>query len=260
MDTMNNTLRMLSGIEIVEGSTFASNLHDFTVLRKLAIYKLYNDQGIFKDLLSSIHYLGGYSLQTLVIDDESSDFHNALYSTPACPTYLSAIELSGKLLKLPAWFEDLNEVTKLTLSVTVLRTDSLVLLSKLPKLFSLTFSISAVNESPEMAAILEKNKLDSGGEIFVPAGGFSELKLLRIFVPLLPLLNFSRNGTPQLERIELSFKRMEGLHGMDKLGMLHDVLITVEGEGSEPTKSILEDLKLESSKSEYTLIFNEYHD
>lgn len=68
------------------------------------------------------------------------------------------------------------------------------------------------------------------------------------------MFNFSRNGTPQLERIELGFKRMEGLLGMDKLRMLRDVLITVDGEGSEPTKSILEDLKLESSKSEYMLI------
>ncbi|WVZ82784.1 hypothetical protein U9M48_030011 [Paspalum notatum var. saurae] len=253
-----NSLRVLSGIEIIEGSTYASNLHDFTSLRKLAIYKLHKDRAIFKDLLSSIQYLGGYSLQTLVIDDESSDFLSTLDSMLAPPTYLSALELSGKLLKLPEWFPDLKELTKLTLSATVLGTDNLVLLSKLRSLFSLTFSVSATKQSPDMAAILAKSRSDSGGEIFVPAGGFSKLKLLRMFVPLLPSLNFSRKATPHLERIELCFKRFEGLHGLDKLGMLHDVLLTIDGEESEPTKSILEDLKRVSSK--YTLIINEYHE
>jgi len=254
-----NTLRVLSGIEIVEGSTSASNLHDFTGLRKLAIYKLHKDKAIFKDLLSCIQYLGGYSLQTLVIDDESSDFFSTLYSMPAPPTYLSTLELSGKLLKLPEWFPDLKDLTKLTLSATVLGTDNLVLLSKLRSLFSLTFSVSAAKQGPDMAAILEKNRSDSGGEIFLPAGGFSKLKLLRIFVPLLPSINFSRKATPQLERIELRFKRLEGLHGMEKLKTLHDVLLTVDGIGSEPTKSILEDLKRVPS-SKYTLIVNEYLD
>ncbi|CAO1940490.1 unnamed protein product [Urochloa humidicola] len=252
------TLRVLSGIEIVEGSTSASNLHDFTGLRKLAIYKLHKDKAIFKDLLSSIQYLGGYSLQTLVIDDESSDFLSTLDSMPAPPTYLSSLELSGKLLKLPEWFPGLNDLTKLTLSATVLGTDNLVLLSKLRSLFSLTFSVCAAKQGPDLAAILEKNRSDAGGEIFFPAGGFSKLKLLRIFVPLLPLLNFSRKATPRLERIELRFKRLEGLHGMDKLGTLHDVFLTVDGQESEPKKSILEDLKRVPSK--YALIVNEYHD
>ncbi|OEL28992.1 hypothetical protein BAE44_0009989 [Dichanthelium oligosanthes] len=205
-----------------------------------------------------IKYLGGYSLQTLVIDDESSDFLSMLDSMPAPPTYLSALELSGKLLKLPEWFPGLNDLTKLTLSATVLGTDNLVQLSKLRSLFSLTFSVSVAKQGSDVAAILEKNRSDTGGEIFLPAGGFSNLKLLRIFVPLLPSFNFSRMATPQLERIELRFKRMEGLHGMDKLGRLRDVLLTVDGEQSEPTKSILEDLKRVSSK--YTLIVNEYHD
>ncbi|KAL6907929.1 hypothetical protein ACP4OV_002099 [Aristida adscensionis] len=176
----------------------------------------------------------------------------------APPTYLTALELSGKLLKLPEWFPSLIELTKLTLSATVLGIDNLVILSALRSLFSLTFSVSAVKHDPDMAAILEKNKSDSGGEIFVPAVGFSKLKLLRIFVPLLPSLNFSKKGTPQLERLELRFKRLEGLQGMDKLAMLHDVVLTVDGQASKPTKSILEDLKGLSSK--YALVFNENHD
>ncbi|KAL6653558.1 hypothetical protein ACP70R_008482 [Stipagrostis hirtigluma subsp. patula] len=249
------TLRILSGVEIVEGSTAASDLGYFTGLRKLAIYRIHKSDEIFKDLLSSIQYLSGYSLQTLVIDDESSEFLKTLDSMSSYPTDLRALELSGKLLKLPKWMKNLDDLVKLTLSATALRTDNLLLLSNLSSLFSLNFSISE-KQDPAMAAILEKNKSDSGGEIFVPAGGFSKLKLLRIFVPLLPSLNFAKKATPQLERIELRFKRLEGLHGIEELGRLHDVLLTVHSQASEHTKLILENLK---RPSECALIVNEYH-
>jgi disease resistance protein RPM1 len=127
-------------------------------------------------------------------------------------------------------------------------------------LFSLTFSISKKHD-PAIAAILDKNKSDSGGEIIVPAGGFNKLKLLRIFVPLLPSLNFTMKAMPQVEKLELRFKRLEGLHSMDKLEMLQDVVLTVDSQASELTKSRVECLKnKETSSSKYTLIVNEYHD
>ncbi|KAJ1255434.1 hypothetical protein BS78_K218600 [Paspalum vaginatum] len=251
------TLRILSGIEIAEGSTTAaSDLSYFTGLRKLAIYKIHTSEEIFKDLLSSIQYLSGYSLQSLVIDDESSEFLKSLDSMSSYPTDLSALELSGRLLKLPNWLNKLDELVKLTLSATALRTDNLQLLSHLGSLFSLTFSISE-EQDPAWSAIIQKNKSDSGGEIFVPAGGFNKLKLLAVIIPLLPSLNFANRATPQLERIELRFKRLEGLHGMDKLGRLHDVLLTIDGKASGRTKSIVEGLKKTSSK--YSLIVNEHH-
>ncbi|CAN6226838.1 unnamed protein product [Urochloa humidicola] len=250
------TLRILSGIEIVEETT-ASDLGYFTGLRKLVIYRLHNSDDVFKELLSSIQYLSGYALQTLVINDESSDFLKTLDTMTSHPAGLSALELSGKLLKLPKWLPNLHDLIKLTLSATVLRTDNLVLLRELPSLFSLTFSISEKQDAA-MASILEKNKSDSGGEIFVPAGGFGNLKLLRIFVPLLPSINFARNATPQLERIELRFKRFEGLHYLDELGNLHDVHLTVHEQATQGTKSILEDFKKGSPK--FSLIVSEYHD
>jgi disease resistance protein RPM1 len=252
------TLRILSGVEIAEGSTTAaSDLSYFTGLKKLAIYKIHNDEEIFKDLLSSIQYLSGYSLETLKIDDESSEFLKTLDSMSSYPTDLSTLELSGKLLKLPTWINKLSKLVKLTLSATALRTDNLKILSNLGSLFSLTFSISE-KQDPTLAAILQKNVSESGGEIFFPAGGFKELKLLRIFVPLLPSLNFSRKVAPQLERIELRFKRLEGLHGMDKLLSLKDVLLTVDGKQIESTKSFLTNLEQQTSK--YTLIVNESRD
>jgi disease resistance protein RPM1 len=238
------TLRILSGIEIVEGSTTASDIGYFTGLRKLAIYRIHKSDEIFRDLLSSIQYLSGHSLQTLIIDDKSSEFFKTLDSMSSYPTDLRALELSGKLLKLPKWIKSLQELVKLTLSGTALQTDNLRLLSNLSSLFSLTFSISKKHD-PAIAAILDKNKSDSGGEIIVPAGGFNKLKLLRIFVPLLPSLNFTMKAMPQVEKLELRFKRLEDLHGMDKLEMLQYVVLTVDSQASELTKSRVEHLKKE---------------
>ncbi|CAO2145821.1 unnamed protein product [Urochloa humidicola] len=253
------TLRILSGIEIVEGSTAASDLSYFTGLRKLAIYKIQKSEVIFNDLLSSIQYLSGYSLQSLVIHDESSEFLKTLDSMSSYPTDLSALELSGRLLKLPKWLDKLEGLVKLTLSATALRTDNLQVLSKLGSLFSLTFAISE-RKDPALAAILEENK-SASGEIFVPAGGFTKLKLLRIFVPALPSLNFAKEATPQLESIELRFQKLEGLHGIDELGMLCDVLLTVDGKASERTNVVLKGLREGKKRSsKYTLVVNEYLD
>jgi disease resistance protein RPM1 len=250
------TLHILSGIEVVEGSA-ASDLSYFTGLRKLAIYKIHKSDEVFNDLLSSIQYLSGYSLQSLVVDDESSEFLKTLDSMSSYPTDLTALELSGRLLKLPKWLNKLSELVKLTLSATALHTDNLQLLSKLVSLFSLTFSISE-KKDPALAAILQKNKSDSGGEIFFPAQGFSNLKLLRMFVPLIPSVNFAKNSAPKLERIELRFKRLEGLHGIEKLGAIHDVLLTIDGQASGHTKSIVDGLK--KTLSNYSLVVNEHND
>jgi hypothetical protein len=382
------SLRILSGVEIVEGSTAASDFSYFTTLRKLAIYRIHHNEDIFKNLLSSIQYLSGYSLQTLLIVDESSEFFKTLESMSSSHlTDLRALELSGKLLYLPKWLDTLQHLVKLTLSATALCTDNFLVVRKLNSLFSLTFSISE-KQDPALAAILEKNKSASRGEIVVPAGGFrnvrtqwwewvehrsrrsdplskfmevagtmvtrrhtvgspdaagfrfqmpvcplplsaaanippppyhrsgpthfthsrpksrtlgrvtrwlrrrpsarvavftsrlppalklasssawdwlttgtltSKLKLLRIFVPLLPSLTFSKNATPHLERIELRFKKLEGFHGVDELGKLQDVVLTVDGHASERTNSILDGLK-QRLEGKCNLIVNKYHD
>lgn len=96
-------LRILSGIEIVGESTAVAGLHQLTGLRKLAIYKLniHKDGDTFKELRSSIEYLCSCGLQTLAINDESSDFINSLESMSSPPIYLIALELSGKLERPP---------------------------------------------------------------------------------------------------------------------------------------------------------------
>ncbi|XP_071678583.1 disease resistance protein Pik-2-like [Lolium perenne] len=248
-------LRILSGIEITLRHSAASYLTSLTRLTKLAMYKIHTDDDMLTLLGDSIEHLGAYALQTLVVDHDSSDLFKALNNMNA-PVYLSALELSGKLLQLPKWLPELNKLTKLTLSATVLQTDNLVLLSKLRSLFSLTFSIHAANQDPDIVAIMEQNKSNSGGEIFVPAGGFHNLRLLRISLRLVPSLNFCETGTPELERIELCFGRLQGLHGIHKLGNIHEVLLIVNDIPCQGTKLILDELKKTSGSHKYALIFN----
>ncbi|CAN6226795.1 unnamed protein product [Urochloa humidicola] len=237
-------LRILSGIEIVGESTAVAGLHQLTGLRKLSIYKLsiQKDGDTFKELRSSIEYLCSCGLQTLAINDENSDFINSLDSMSAPPIYLIALELSGMFERPPPWITKLHTLNKLTLSMTVLRTDSLELLGTLSSLFSLTFSMSAVKQDKGIEDILEKNKSQSDGEIFIPFG-FRGLKLLRFFAPLVPKLGFSYNAMPELEIIEMRFEAFEGLLGIDTLEKLQEVHLRVNDQTDEITKLLVDDLK-----------------
>ena len=220
-------LRVLSGIEISEGSTTAASLDQLTGLRKLAIYKLniIEGQKTFIDLCSSIQYLCSCGLQTLAINDESSNFINSLDSMSAPPRYLIGLELSGMLERPPKWIVELKNLYKLTLSVTVLKTDTFKLIQDLPELFSLTFTLNR--------------------EIIVPPGGFKSLKLLRFFATLVPRLSFAVTGEvmPPLERIDLQFQAFEGIYGIETLSSLREVHLSVDNQADEITKFLVEDLK-----------------
>ncbi|KAF0896653.1 hypothetical protein E2562_026766 [Oryza meyeriana var. granulata] len=243
-------LRVLSGIEIVEESAaVAAGLHQLTGLRKLAIYKLdiIKDSDTFRELRSSIEYLGSCGLQTLAINDENSDFINSLDDMSAPPRYLVALELSGKLKKLPQWITRITTLNKLTISVTVLRTETFEILHTLPSLFSLTFAFAfsaAKQDQDIIKGILVDNKLDSDGEIVIPAEGFKSLKLLRFLAPFVPKLSFSdKNAMPALEIIEMRFKDFEGLFGIDILENLREVHLKVSDGAEAITKFLVNDLK-----------------
>ena len=64
----------------------------------------------------------------------------------APPRYLIGLELSGKMEKPPKWIKDLNNLYKLTLSVTVLQTRTFQLIQDLPKFFTLTFTLSVAKD------------------------------------------------------------------------------------------------------------------
>ncbi|XP_047052574.1 disease resistance protein Pik-2-like [Lolium rigidum] len=243
-------LRILSGIEITEESVAAvASLHQLTGLRKLGIYKLNIEEGskTFKQLVSSIEYLCSCGLQTLVINDERSEFINSLDSMSAPPRYLIALELSGKMEKPPKWIENLSNLYKLTLSVTVLRTDTFQLIQKLPKLFCLTFTLSAAREDQDIVDILEENKQLTDREIIVPPGGFENLKLLRFFATLVPRISFAvkenKKVMPALERIDMRFLAFEGIYGIETLEKLQEVHLSVDSQADDITKLLVDDLK-----------------
>uniref|UniRef100_A0A453ACJ4 Disease resistance protein RPM1 n=1 Tax=Aegilops tauschii subsp. strangulata TaxID=200361 RepID=A0A453ACJ4_AEGTS len=242
-------LRILSGIEITAGSV---DLHHLTELRKLAIYKLVTmgDDSSFEELRSSIEYLGGYSLHTLIIGDESSKFINSLDDLSSPPIFLIALELSGKMVKLPRWIRQLSALNKLTLPITALRTDNLRQLSDLEELFSLTFSFTAQNYDAETLTILSENKLHSRGQIKVPEAGFKSLKLLRFSAPLLPLLSFPKKAMPELERLELRFNLLEGLFGVENLEKLKEVHLTLDDKTRQAvTKKIAGEMENAAKKT-----------
>lgn len=97
---------------------------------------------------------------------------------------------------------------------------------------------------------LAENKLHSNGEIRIPDGGFKSLKLLRFSAPLLPLLSFSENAMPELERLELKFKMLEGLFGVENLANLKVVHLTLDGKGGgDITKRIYTEMKTAVEKN-----------
>ncbi|VAI41332.1 unnamed protein product [Triticum turgidum subsp. durum] len=257
------SLRILSGIEIDERSVVVvADLHLLTELRKLAIYKLNIRKGskIFKELSSAIEYLGGYSLHTLKIDDESSEFLKSLSALSFPPKFLNALELSGKLVELPQWITKLDALTKLTLSVTVLTTDALRQLSKLKTLFSLTFSLTSGKVDSETGATTGENKAD--GEIIVPASGFEELKLLHFSAPLVPLLTFQNNAMPKLERIELRFSNFGGMHDMENLQGLKEVHLRMHDKAGEVTKLMVNEMATAATEDDKgpRIIVDQYHE
>jgi len=156
-------------------------MHNLTKLKKLSIYSLrdlHTNNNKYDELLPTIEHLTGYSLKSLAIDDGFTGFLNSIDDLSSPPKYILSLDLSGKLLRVPRWIKELETLEKLTLSLTSLRTDGLQVLSQLSKLFSLTFSINAKVQDSSVLEILQKNAMDSGGKIFVPADGFASLKLL----------------------------------------------------------------------------------
>ena len=241
-------LRVLSGIEINKDSAAIASLHQLTGLKKLAIYKLNIQEGdqLFKQLLSSIEYLSSCGLQILAINDEGSDFINKLDSMSTPPRYLVGLELSGKMEKPPEWIKELKNLYKLTLSVTVLQTDTFQLIKDLPKLFSLTFTLTAGKDDRDIVDILEENKLLTDREIIVPPGGFESLKLLRFFATLVPRLSFAvteKDVMPALERIDMRFQAFEGIYGIETLKSLQELHLSVGNQADEVTKFLVEELK-----------------
>ncbi|RLN33200.1 disease resistance protein RPM1-like [Panicum miliaceum] len=259
-------LQTLSGIEISKTSTpDLGSMHNLTKLKKLSILNIRNlhaSSQKYDDLLSAIEYLCGFSLKSLAIDDGFTDFLDSIEDLSTPPKYIHSLELSGKLTRVPGWIKELETLEKLTLSLTSLGTDMLLVLSQLPLLFSLTFSVNAKGQEHNVVEILHKNTMDSGGKIFVPAGGFGSLKLLRFSSPVMPLLSFLERAMPELQRLELQFRLLEGAYSLENLKSLQQVHLRVSQKASEATKVKVFDIRTSVSKhpNNPTVVADEYYE
>ncbi|KAL5203642.1 hypothetical protein ABZP36_008513 [Zizania latifolia] len=220
-------------------------LEKLTNLKKLAIYKLVKFHKKDNELLlSAIEHLSSCSLKFLAIDDNFTGFlDSSLSSSQAPPEHMCTLHLSGKLSRVPTWIDRMHNLEKLTLSLTSLSTDTLATLSKLPELFSLIFSLDATNNASNALKIVHKNTLESGGKIFVQHGGFEKLKLLRFSTPVLPPLSFLEKAMPKLERLELTFRMLESVYGLENLATLQQVYLTVSSQASEDAKVKISHIK-----------------
>uniref|UniRef100_A0A0D3HNT9 Uncharacterized protein n=1 Tax=Oryza barthii TaxID=65489 RepID=A0A0D3HNT9_9ORYZ len=256
-------LQTLSGIGICKSSAGAlADMHNLTKLKKLSIYNVkdFDSKNLSHELLSAIEYLTGCSLKSLAIDDGFTGFLNLMDSL-STPKYIHTLELSGELPRVPKWISELQNLEKLTLSLTSLSTDALFILAQLPVLFSLAFSVSAASQDHGVMEILTKNTMNSGGKILIPSDGFHSLQLLRFSAPLLPLLSFLDGAMPKLQRLELRFMILEGAHGVENLASLQQVLLRVSQQAPETTKVQVSDIRSSVSlhPNRPTVVVDEYY-
>uniref|UniRef100_K3ZNX0 Rx N-terminal domain-containing protein n=1 Tax=Setaria italica TaxID=4555 RepID=K3ZNX0_SETIT len=233
-------LQTLSGVEICAGFSMEllRALQDLTNLKKFIIYKVGCTIGNYELLLSAIEHLSSCSLKYLAIDDDFTGFlDTSLNASQAPPEHLHTLGLSGKLSQVPKWIGSLHNLEKLTLSLTSLTTDTLSVLAELPQLFSLIFSLDSTKKDASVLKILHDNTLKSSGMIFVPAGGFRKLKLLCFAAPVLPPLSFLEGAMPWLQRIELRFRMVEGVYGLENLSSIQQVVLTVSSQAPEDAKA-----------------------
>jgi len=237
--TKMTALKTLSGVEICTGSGLAT-LENLTNVKKFTVYKIgisTNSDSVL--LLSAIEHLSSCSLEFLSIDDDFTGFlDGVLNASQALPEHLHTLGLSGKLSQVPKWWiGSLHSLVKLTLSLTSLTTDTLLVLAALPQLFSLIFSLDSTKKDASVLKILHDNTLKSGGMIFVEAGGFTKLKLLCFAAPALPPLSFLEGAMPVLQRIELKFRMVEGVYGLENLESLQQVLLTISSQAPEDARA-----------------------
>ncbi|PUZ45486.1 hypothetical protein GQ55_8G227600 [Panicum hallii var. hallii] len=230
-------LQTLSGVQICIGFSMEllRALQNLTNLKKFNIYK----------------HLSSCSLKYLAIDDDFMGFlDTSLNASQVPPEHLHTLSLPGKLSQVPKWIVSLHNLEKLTLSLTSLTTDTLLVLAEaeLPELFSLIFSLDSTKRDASVLKILHDNTLKSGGMIFVPSGGFTNLKLLCFAAPVLPPLSFLEGAMPGLQRIELRFRMVEGVYGLENLESLQQVHLTISSQAPEDARTKASQFKKLASK------------
>jgi disease resistance protein RPM1 len=101
--------------------------------------------------------------------------------------------------------------------------------------------------------------------IFVPAGGFRKLKLLCFAAPALPPLSFLEGAMPWLQKIELRFRMVEGIYGLENLSSIQQVVLTVSSQAPEDAKAKASQVKklvsmIHGKVKGPSVVINEYNE
>jgi len=235
-------LQTLSGVDIIFRTSRAA-LEGTLNLKKLSKIKLRHNRR------KGTVYFFTSSLRYLAIDAGSFAAFFNLPTSPAVFPDLHTFKLSGKLSGAPEQIlTRMPGLEQLTLPLISLRTDLLQILSKLPKLCCLTFSMDPAKLYPDFLVNLQENVSESGGEIFVPAGGFDCLHTLRFSGVGLPLFSFLQGAMTWLQRLELRFRMLDGIYGLENLESLHMVHLEVSKQASQVTEEKVKQIEISVEK------------
>lgn len=174
-------LQKLVYIEATPGSGILREVGMLGELRRLCILKLRKEDG--RTVCSSIQKLRKLESLNLKSVEEHEILDLSYMASP--PPLLQRLYLTGHIVKLPAWIQDLNSLVKIYFRWTHLSEDPLKYLQDLPNLVHLEFLVGY-----------------TGRELYFEQGKFQRLKLLNFdMLEGLRQVTIGEGAVPHLEKL-----------------------------------------------------------
>ncbi|KAL5200340.1 hypothetical protein ABZP36_021543 [Zizania latifolia] len=205
-------LRSLAHVEVKEQSSVLREIGQLQKLRKLNVLF----RGVEENWEAFRESLGKLTgcLRSLSIhirkEKEHSSSLDSLAFIESPPLFITALNLTGKLTKLPPWISSLRNVIKVTLRNTGLHAEAIGILGDLPNLLCLKLYRWSYADD----------------RITFPHGKFMRVNLLIIDnLESIEKVHFEEGSVPDLERLTLSFQRepKDGISGLENLLKLKEI-------------------------------------
>ncbi|KAG8076796.1 hypothetical protein GUJ93_ZPchr0006g45373 [Zizania palustris] len=205
-------LRSLAHVEVKEQSSVLREIGQLHKLRKLNVLF----RGVEENWEAFRESLGKLTgcLRSLSIHIRKEKEHNSsldsLSFIESPPLFITALNLTGKLTKLPPWISSLRNVIKVTLRNTGLHAEAIGILGNLPNLLCLKLYRWSYADD----------------RITFPRGKFMRVNLLIIDnLESIEKVHFEEGSVPDLERLTLSFQRepKDGISGLENLLKLKEI-------------------------------------
>ncbi|PHT60204.1 hypothetical protein CQW23_02567 [Capsicum baccatum] len=175
------SLQKLAYIEATPDSGILREVGMLSELRRLVILNLRKEDGrILCSSIEKLHRLESLYLKSV---EENEILDLSYMSSP--PPLLQRLYLTGRIVKLPKWIQDLNSLVKIYLRWTRLTEDPLKYLQDLPNLVHLEFLVGYTGE-----------------ELYFEQGKFQRLKLLNLDkLDGLRRVTIGEGSIPHLEKL-----------------------------------------------------------